>query len=74
MTVSRTDGITLEELTMSRFISAAQLAQRYDVSKATIWRWVNRDILPPPIKLSEQCTRFDLEEIEKREAERGQAA
>ena len=58
---------------MTRFVSAAQLAERYDVSKATIWRWVRRDILPSPIKLSEQCTRFDLQEIEKRDAERGQA-
>ena len=55
---------------MTQFVSAGQLAERYDVSKATIWRWVNRQILPQPIKLSEQCTRFRLEEVEQREAER----
>ena len=58
-----------EALHMTRFISAGQLAERYEVNKATIWRWVQRGILPQPIKLSEQCTRFSLEEIERREAE-----
>jgi prophage regulatory protein len=58
---------------MNRFVSTAQLAERYGVSKATIWRWVNRQILPQPIKLSEQCTRFRLDEVEQREAERERA-
>jgi predicted DNA-binding transcriptional regulator AlpA len=60
---------------MTRYVSAAQLAKRYDVNKSTIWRWVQRgDTLPKPIKLSEQCTRFDLDEVERRDAERAQAA
>ena len=59
---------------MTRFVSAGQLADRYQVNKATIWRWVARDILPQPIRLSEQCTRFPLDEIERRDAEREQAA
>jgi predicted DNA-binding transcriptional regulator AlpA len=55
---------------MTRYVTANQLAERYKVHKATIWRWVNRDILPQPIKLSEQCTRFDFDEVERREAAR----
>ncbi len=59
---------------MTHYVSAAQLAERYNVNKATIWRWVKRDILPQPIRLSEQCTRFPLDEIERREEEREHAA
>lgn len=53
-----------------RYVSAAQLAERYGVNTATVWRWKCRGILPPPVKLSEQCTRWDLAAIEKRDAER----
>ncbi len=59
---------------MTRYVSAGQLAERYDVNKSTIWRWVKRGILPGGIKLSKQCTRFCLEEIERRDAEREKAA
>jgi predicted DNA-binding transcriptional regulator AlpA len=55
---------------MNKFVSASQLAKRYSVHKSTIWRWVNLGILPKPIRFSEQCTRFPLEEIERRDAER----
>ena len=58
---------------MTRYVSAGQLAERYEVNKATIWRWVKRDILPKPIRLSEQCTRFPLDEIERRDEERSAA-
>lgn len=55
---------------MTRYVSADQLAERYQVNKATIWRWVKRGFLPQPIKFSEQCTRFHLEKIERRDKER----
>jgi len=53
-----------------RYVSADFLAERYDVDKSTIWRWVTKDILPKPVRISEQCSRFDLEAVEKRDAER----
>lgn len=52
-----------------RFISDAQLAQRYSVSRSTIWRWTAKGHLPPPIHLSPGCTRWELGAIEKRDAE-----
>ena len=57
---------------MTRYISASQLAERYGVDKSTVWRWAQpeRAILPAPVKLSEQCTRWNLDEIEQRDAER----
>jgi predicted DNA-binding transcriptional regulator AlpA len=59
---------------MSQYVSAEQLAERYGVDKSTIWRWTQRDILPKPVRLSEQCTRWKLDQIEQRDAEREQAA
>ena len=55
---------------MTKYISASQLAERYGVDKSTVWRWAQREILPAPVKLSEQCTRWRLDEIERRDAER----
>jgi predicted DNA-binding transcriptional regulator AlpA len=55
---------------MTRYVSAEQLAKRYCVNKSTVWRWVGRGILPQPVKISEQCTRWKLDEIEQRDAER----
>ena len=55
---------------MTRYISAGQLAERYGVDKSTVWRWAQRNILPAPVKLSEQCTRWKLDEIDQRDAER----
>lgn len=59
---------------MIRYISADDLAARYGVNRSTIWRWSVRGILPKPVKISEQCTRWNLEEIEQRDAKRDQSA
>lgn len=58
---------------MIRYISATQLAQRYGVDRSTIWRWAKRGALPRPIRLSDQCTRWRLDEIEKFDFERAKA-
>lgn len=55
---------------MTRYVSAAQLAERYAVDRATVWRWARNGKLPKPVKISEQCTRWRLDEIERRDAER----
>jgi len=49
--------------------SDKQLAARYEVSRATIWRWTHEKRLPQPIKLSAGCTRWKLSDIEAWEAE-----
>lgn len=41
-----------------------QLAARYSVSRATIWRWAATGRLPKPIKLSPGCTRWKLSDLE----------
>lgn len=59
---------------MRRYVSDRQLAERYGVHRATVWRWVQRGILPQPEQLSEQCTRWDLDEIERIDAARKERA
>lgn len=53
---------------ISTYISDKQLAERYDVSRATIWRWVHSRNFPKPTRLSPGCTRWKLSDAEAWEA------
>ncbi|MBM0105197.1 AlpA family phage regulatory protein [Steroidobacter sp. S1-65] len=59
---------------MQQYLSDAQLAERYHVSRSTIWRWTNRDLLPKPVQLSPGTTRWRKDEIERHEATKQQSA
>jgi len=50
--------------------SDKQLANRYKVTRQTLWRWVRHCKFPEPIKLSAGCTRWKLSDVEKWEAEK----
>lgn len=50
------------------YLKDTQLAERFGVDRATIWRWVRRDGFPCPIKLSPGCTRWRMADIEAWEA------
>ncbi|WP_404298107.1 helix-turn-helix transcriptional regulator [Halomonas sp.] len=53
------------------FLTAKQVAARYDVGVATIWRWARaRDVFPKPKKLGDNCTRWSLASLERFEDER----
>lgn len=45
-------------------LSARQLAERYGVSKASIYRWVQEGVIPPPRKLGPRVSRWDAAEID----------
>lgn len=53
---------------MNQYLSDAQLAVRYSVSRSTIWRWTNRDLFPKPVQLSPGTTRWRKDDIERYEA------
>lgn len=55
---------------MTKYVSAAQLAERYSVSTDSIWRWASKGRLPRPVQLSPSCTRWRLDEVEAMEAAR----
>ena len=67
-------GIVLPDLALRsptmtrRYVSAAELAERYGVAQRTIWRWANLGILPSPRRITKSCTRWDLTQVEEREA------
>jgi prophage regulatory protein len=56
-----------------RFLTAAQLCQRYGVARSTIYDWINGGILPAPHKFTDQAARWWLPELEAREQEIGKA-
>lgn len=53
-----------------KYVSDTYLADYYEVSRSSIWRWSAKGILPQPVQLSPGCTRWRLDEIEARDAER----
>ena len=57
----------------SNFIPVDAVAQRYGVSRATVWRWAQHDKFPKPVKLSPGCTRWKLSDVEAWEAKQGGA-
>jgi predicted DNA-binding transcriptional regulator AlpA len=51
-------------LSASRFLSIAEVAQRYGVSHATVWRWAEKGgDFPKPIKLSAGTSRWSEEQL-----------
>ena len=52
------------------YLTDKDLAARYQVKRSSVWRWVRSGILPPPVKISEGCSRWVKSEIETRDAER----
>ena len=53
-----------------QYVRDTELAERYSISRSTVWRWTRNGLLPQPIQLSKACTRWRLDEIEARDAER----
>lgn len=48
----------------SKFLTVDEVAQRYRVGKATVWRWVKNDPnFPEPIKLSAGTSRWSEEQL-----------
>lgn len=48
-----------------KWASDRTLAAYFEVNRATIWRWVKIGKLPRPVKIGENCTRFDMDLIEQ---------
>jgi len=51
----------------TQWISDKGLAKRFEVSRATIWRWTKEGHLPQPKQITPGCTRWNLTEIEEME-------
>jgi predicted DNA-binding transcriptional regulator AlpA len=50
------------------YLSDVELARRFAVSRVTIWRWSSQGILPKPLAIGPNCSRWQAEEIAAAEA------
>lgn len=50
-----------------QFISDHKVAAMFGVSKATVWRWASTGLLPKPIKLGPNTTRWRIADLEAHE-------
>jgi len=55
------------QTTPRKWVSDRTVAEYFEVSRCTVWRWVKIGRLPPPVKIGENCTRFDFEKIQEAE-------
>ena len=53
----------------ANYVTDTALAERFQVSRTTIWRWAQARRFPDPIKLSAGCTRWRLADVEQWENE-----
>ena len=57
------------------YLTDTQLAARYGIHRSTPWRWAKTvPAFPQPVRLSPQCSRWKLSEIEAWESNRAAAA
>ncbi len=59
-----------QKFTTNSHLSDKAVAIRFEISRATVWRWVKENKFPKPIKLSPGSTRWKLSDIEAWEAKR----
>lgn len=53
------------------WLTVKQVAARYSISTATVWRWsAEQKGFPSPVKFSSSCTRWSLAELEQWEGSR----
>lgn len=52
------------------YVSDKQLARRYGINRATVWRWAATGRLPAPVRLTPNVTRWDLRAVEAFDAAR----
>lgn len=53
------------------YLSDKQVAERYSVGRATLWRWLKKGEFPKPTKFSPGCTRWRLSDLKNWEAAQG---
>ena len=53
-----------------QYVTDKFLAQRFAVRRATVWEWARTGNFPKPVKLSAQCSRWRLSDVESWEERR----
>ncbi|PKR60068.1 helix-turn-helix transcriptional regulator [Thalassospira lohafexi] len=55
---------------MAQYLSVKQVAERYSVSAPTVWRWAQANNFPQPVRITGNCTRWRMVDIEAWEKSR----
>lgn len=56
-----------------QFLTVQQVCAMFNISRATVWRWVSTGHLPAPVKLGPNTTRWRAADVEAFLASRGAA-
>lgn len=64
----KTNSPLAEGAANERYLRDLAVAQRYGVSRQTVWRWAAQGMLPVPFKLSEGVTRWRMSDLIAHEA------
>jgi len=54
------------------YLKDKQVAERFGVTRPTVWRWMHNGDFPEPVRLTKGCTRWRLSDVEAWEAARDQ--
>jgi prophage regulatory protein len=57
----------------NRFLTDLQVADRYAVSRPTVWRWVREGHLPPPESIGPNTRRWRIATLDEWDARRAAA-
>ena len=52
-----------------KWLSVKKVAERYEVTPMTVWRWSKQGWIPKPRKLSPGCTRWNADELDQHDRE-----
>jgi len=57
-----------------KFITDLQVAERYAISRPSVWRWVRLGHLPPPESIGPNTRRWRIDTLDKWDARRAEDA
>ena len=49
--------------TPQKWISDRTIAERYEIARSTVWAWVRAGKLPKPVKIGDNVTRWNSDEV-----------
>ena len=61
----------VDDFTGKRYLTVDEVAMRFGVSRATIWRWTRRGYFPEPVRFSKRVTRWSISDLAAYEAQHG---
>lgn len=68
-------GVYPKQMDAHMFLSDKQVAERFGVTRFTVWRWHRQDKnFPRSVSLSSGCTRWKLDDLEDWERRRAELA